>query len=357
MKKLIWCLVVVTLVASLMLTGCGASAPAPSPAPSPAPAPSGPVTDLQMIGATVGSGTYAINLGTAEMWNKYVTKPTRVNVSVRPYQAITETFKALDSGLVDITWAPAAFEFFISKGIGPYTPLGKRSFYKLAAGGQACPFIITTDPTVKTIADLKGKRVAAKKPGDEPLQNIKNAYFAANNMTDDDIKLLEFVAYTDCIRMLKEGTADAGMFLSSTLNPSVEELALSKDIYFINASDAEINAVISKEPYWFQTTIPAGTYKGQDKPVSIPSHMEGYFVRLDFDQERAYEMVKALYDHFDEFSAYHATVRYFSLDHAVSITRIYHPFAPGSVKYFKEKGKWTPEHEAKQQELLKAAGL
>ena len=346
MKKISVILLAVLLVSLVIFGGCAGQPGAP-----------GKSTDLTMIGATVGSGTYALNLGMAEMWNKHVQKPYPINVSVRSYQAITETFKALGSGQTDITWAPIPFEFLVSKGIGPYQPTGKQAFYKLFAGGQAVPFVITTDPNIKTIADLKGKKVAGKKTADPNLDDIRTAYFAANGMTDDDVKLIEFNAYTESVRMVKDGTADAGMFLSSALNPAVEELALSKTVYFVPISDSELKSIQAKGPYWYKAEIAAGTYKGQDSAVQVASHREGVYVGLDFDQKIAYEMMKAIYDNFDEFTGYHSTAKYWDIKAASAIERIFQPFAPGSVKYFKEKGVWTDEHEEMQKILLDQAGL
>ena len=120
MKKISVILLSVLLVSLVIFAGCAGQPSAP-----------GKSKDLTMIGATVGSGTYALNLGMAETWNKYVKKPYPINVSVRSYQAITETFKALGSGQTDITWAPIPFAFLSGRGIGPYQPTGKQACYKL----------------------------------------------------------------------------------------------------------------------------------------------------------------------------------------------------------------------------------
>ena len=342
MKKVSLILLMVILVSTIIFSNCTTQQPASSQA-----------KDLKMIGATVGSGTYALNLGMAEMWNKYVKNPHPVNVSVRSYQAVTETFKALNTGQTDISWAPIPFAFMSSKGIGPFQPDGPKTYYKLFSGGQAVPFVVTNDPNIKTIADMKGKKVAGKKTADPNLDDIRTAYFEANGMTDNDVKLIEFNQYTEAARMVKDGTADVGIFFSSALNPAVEELALSKTIYFISISDKELETISKKGPYWYKASIAPNTYKGQTSAIQIASHREGVYVRTDFDQDIAYEMVKAIYDHFKDFTAYHATAKYWDLEAAVAIERIFQPFAPGSIKYFKEKGVWTPEHEAKQEQLMK----
>lgn len=83
--------------------------------------------------------------------------------------------------------------------------------------------------------------------------------------------------------------------------------------------------------------------------------VDGIYVRHDFDQEMAYEMVKALYEHQQEFLAYHPTTRFWSIE-ANTAENLFHPFSLGTVKYFKEKGVWTAEKEAKQKQLLAEAG-
>jgi TRAP-type uncharacterized transport system substrate-binding protein len=68
--------------------------------------------------------------------------------------------------------------------------------------------------------------------------------------------------------------------------------------------------------------------------------------------------MKALYGHLDEFHAYHASAKDWSVKTALMANEsVFHPFSPGVVKYFQEIGAWTGEHEVRQKELLKEAGL
>lgn len=366
MKK-IFIITLATILGILMIfTSCSSETPAPGPAPASTPSPasqnlptpsSGPVKDMSMVGATVGSGAFAINVGMTEIWNKYVEKPTKVNISVRPYTATVAIMKDLDSGEADVVWAPSAFPFQISKGIGPYREYGKRSFYTLFEGGIGTVFVFTTDPDVKTIADLKGKKFSGKQLGSPPIDQVRTALLEANGMTDDDIRLVEYTSYSDCVQQVKEGTTDIGLTISSQLNPTVEELFISKDTHFIPFSDDEIGFILEKMPYRFPCVVPAGYYKGQDKDAPTTCSGEGVYVRHDFDPDLAYEMVKVLYEHHDELEAVHITAKHWSIEEAATMTRIFHPFSPGSIKYFKEIGIWNDEKEAKQQQLLKEAGL
>jgi TRAP transporter TAXI family solute receptor len=306
--------------------------------------------------ASAGSGTEAVTLGLAEMWFKYVEKPTKVRASVKPHTAIAEPLKLLDTGELDLTWAPGAFAFYMSRGVGPYKKYGKRSFYMLFKAQTAMTVIFTTDPNIKSVADWKGKRVTrrAASPTDD---SIRKGLFEFHGMTDDDVKLVPILSTGEGVRFLKEGVVDVVQMNTSIIASHIAELAEAKPIYFIPLTDGEIDSMLKKVPWYFRSDLPAGSYKGQDAAWSTIGDVSGIFTRSDFDEVLAYEMVKAVLDHEEELLAYHASARYWSLDYFASLKGLTYPFHPATVKYFKERKVWTAEHEAKQKERLEAAGL
>ena len=276
-----------------------------------------------------------------------------------PFTNFSEIPKNLDSGACDVTWMTASLAFPISKGIAQYKQYGKRSFYMMIHGGAGHLQLITTDPNIKSIADWKGKRVSGRGLANpQTFDLIRAALLSIYDMTDDDIKLIPSqMATQDMPRHLKEGVADVAIMTALTGAATIEELAVTKDIYFIPLSAEEQASVKAKLPYFASSVIPAGTYPKQDSDVPALVQTQGIFIRHDFDQELAYQMVKAMYEHQDELFKSHSNARFWDIKYAVQTEAIFHPYAPGTVRFLKEKGLWTPEAEAVQQKLLTEAGL
>ena len=90
-------------------------------------------------------------------------------------------------------------------------------------------------------------------------------------------------------------------------------------------------------------------------PEDIPAlgYVSGLFARDDLRPDIVYTLMKTLYDHFDEFKATHPVARYFSLDsNGCDPNFVSVPWHKGAVKYLKEMGRWTNEHEKLQKELV-----
>ena len=98
--------------------------------------------------------------------------------------------------------------------------------------------------------------------------------------------------------------------------------------------------------------IPKGTYTGHTKDALAPALSASLVVAENLSTETVYVIVKALFDHYNDFKLSHKTARYWTVKNALEKFHI--PFHDGAIKYFKEKGAWTAQTEKKQQELLSA---
>jgi TRAP transporter TAXI family solute receptor len=97
--------------------------------------------------------------------------------------------------------------------------------------------------------------------------------------------------------------------------------------------------------------IPGGTYRGQAKDALFPSLSASLVIAQGFSEEGAYQIVKALFDHYDDLKLVHKAARHWTS--AGSLKNFHVPFHDGAIRYFKEAGAWTSDHEKRQQELMR----
>lgn len=102
--------------------------------------------------------------------------------------------------------------------------------------------------------------------------------------------------------------------------------------------------------------IPAGTYRGQDKPVEIIVAPRTMVVTTKIPDSLVYEMLAALYEHMDQWYQFHPICKQVTWEAALSHLPV-GPYHAGAIKYYKAKGLWKPEHDELQAKKLSELGL
>ena len=101
-------------------------------------------------------------------------------------------------------------------------------------------------------------------------------------------------------------------------------------------------------------TFPAKTFPGQTKPVHLIG-MNSYFLsHPGVSAKTVYKVAKAIFENTKEFATYHKAARKWTLKRALKNVAL--PFHKGAIRYFKEKGVWTPALEANQKKLIAKSG-
>jgi TRAP transporter TAXI family solute receptor len=307
--------------------------------------------EFLVSGGPSGGGAYPVTIAIGELLNKYVTVPYKLKVVVQPITAMVESPKRLARGEVDIAWTVASTAYPAALGTGAFKDMSKVPMRVLFWGDPYAYHIYTTNSKIQSVSDLKGKRVAGELIGSPPTNIIRQAVFEAHGFSDKDVKVIPFRNPGECTQLVKEGMADAGMSTFSFHAVSIDEMTASKPVYFISLSKETIEKVLTKlGPMWIKVTIPANAYKGQTSEVPTIGGHGVVISRPDLDGTLAYSIVKAVYDHQKEFWSYHAAAKSWTLENTIAMWAI--PYHPGAIKYYKEKGIWKGNMDARQTRLL-----
>jgi TRAP transporter TAXI family solute receptor len=307
--------------------------------------------EFLVSGGPSGGGAYPVTIAIGELLNKYVTVPYKLKAVVQPITAMVESPKRLARGEVEIAWTSASTAYPAALGTGAFKDMGKVPMRVLFWGDPYAYHIYTTNSKIQSVSDLKGKRVAGELMGSPPTNIIRQAVFEAHGFSDKDVKVMPFRNINECSQLLKEGMADAVMTTTSFHAASIDEIIASKPVYFISLSEETIERVVAKMgPMWTKVTIPANAYKGQTSAVPTIGGYAVFICRPDLDETLAYSIVKAIYDHQQEFWGYHAGAKSWTLENTIAMWAI--PYHPGAIKYYKEKGIWKGNMDARQTRLL-----
>lgn len=194
--------------------------------------------------------------------------------------------------------------------------------------------VATQASGVKSVRDLKGKRVVLGPQGSGTEQNALQI-LEAHGLKESDLGKAERIDAAAAGDQIKDGRVDAAFFTTGLGSAVIIDTFISGKAVMVPVG-AEGEALRKKYPFYTMEKIPANTYKGQDREVTTPAVMAMMVARSDLPEELVYKFTKAIFDNLPQFHAAHAAAKSLTLQTAQNGMPI--PLHPGAEKLFKEKG-------------------
>lgn len=110
----------------------------------------------------------------------------------------------------------------------------------------------------------------------------------------------------------------------------------SKGIKLISLDQEHIDKIVAENPFFFETTIPGGTYTGIDNDTVVIGTRNNLVCARSVDEDVVYNVVKTIIEHQDELPDIHPQAKMFNKENAVDGALI--DIHPGAAKYYKEIG-------------------
>ena len=193
--------------------------------------------------------------------------------------------------------------------------------------------IVTCDPNIKTVADLKGKTVSIGASGSGVYFNAIDI-LGAYGLTEKDISPT-YQSFADSADSLKDGKIDAAFIVAGAPTTAITDLSTSKQAYLVALDDEHADKLVKQSDYYTKTTIKKGTYKGQDADITTVSVVAVVIVRDDVSEDDVYKLTADIFDNAKKLVSSHAKYAEISAKKGASITSV--PYHPGAAKYFKKK--------------------
>jgi len=296
--------------------------------------------------------TYVIAVAISKMITKYV---KGIDCNVKTFPGTIDWPEREEKGELDITMQSASTAYLAAMGEDTYSDHGPFKLWTGGFGSIAYEGIIARKGAgITTPADLKGKKWSALIPGSELMIRVVDAWLRAYNLSKNDVTVLSRASTTEMVESVRERRVDAISWPCYLKSPWATELAEGGHIEFISDTPEAIKK-ITEELYpglFIPTTMPANTYKGQDKPWATCGAVTLFTISDKLPEDLVYNIAKALWDNFDEWAGYHSDVEGYRLPNSIKPDSMIAPLHPGIVKYLKEKGYWKAEQEAKRNALL-----
>ena len=194
--------------------------------------------------------------------------------------------------------------------------------------------LVTMDPEIKSVTDLKGKAVSIGAPGSGVYFNAMDV-LAAAGLTEEDIKP-QYLSFGDSADGLKDGKIDAAFIVAGAPTAAISELCTTNSAYLVPI-DGDIAAkLMESSPFYTSYVIPAGTYNGQTEDVTTVTVKATLIVSASASEDAVYNLTKAIFDNAEAIAKENGKGAELSIENATSGMTA--PFHAGAAKYFAEKG-------------------
>ena len=198
--------------------------------------------------------------------------------------------------------------------------------------------VATVESTgIKTMKDLKGKRISTGAPGSATEVMAFRLLEAAGLDKDKDVKR-ERLSVAESVNAVKDRKIDAFFWVGGLPTAAVTDLANSPGMKIVMVDTAaEVPAMNKKYGnLYFRDVIPKTTYKGMDKDNNVISVANILVTSSKMSEKEAYDIVKAVFDNKIDLVRSHYEYINVTLDgQKAASTPV--PFHPGALRYFKEK--------------------
>ena len=294
------------------------------------------------LAACTPTGSTTMTMGTGGTAGTYYAYGAVLGNQIKTSSGVTVNVVSTDGSKANILGIAAGNYQLgtVQSDVMAYAWAGTRSFSEGAVssfrviGGLYAEAVqlITMNENIKSVADLKGKKVSIGASGSGVYFNAIDILTAAG-MTEQDI-IPQYQSFADSADALKDGKIDAAFIVAGAPTPAITELCTSSNAYLVPIDGDIASTLKASSPYYTDYVIPANTYKGQTADVTTVTVKATLIVSTTASEEAVYDITKAIFDNMGDIA--HDKAKELSLENATGGMAA--PFHKGAAKYFAEKG-------------------
>ena len=260
------------------------------------------------------------------------------SVTAKSSKGTQENIRRLAASEIEFGMSNAAIAYFAHLGEGEAWD-GKQEIRSVATlAPNICAFI-TLDKNIKTMADLKGKRVVLGPPG-AGFEAFLGPILEAHGLSYDDVEA-KHGSFLAASELLADGGADAAFMGGVPPNGIVKGLCQNHDVGFIKMNP-DMAETLKSLPFFAAATVKADVYSDleEDLPTVNCGSMQ-MITHSKVPEDVVYNFTKLLFENGDKIAEQHPAGKAIKPGNVVRNVGV--PFHPGAIKYYKEAGIWPED--------------
>jgi TRAP transporter TAXI family solute receptor len=245
---------------------------------------------------------------------------------------------AIRSGALESGFAQSDIVHWAYTGTGIYENRGRVENLRAIASlyQESIHLVARNGAGIRTMADLKGKRVSLDEPGSGTLVDAR-LILEAYGLTERDI-IAEYIKPAPAIVKIVADQLDAFFITAGYPTASVAELTATAGARLVPIDGPQAQRLLEQHSFFVSDTIPAGTYPGNEAIDTISVGAQ-WVVSAQVDERLIYDIVRALWNVNTRklLDKGHAKGKHITLENALNGISI--PLHPGAEKFYREMGK------------------
>jgi len=292
---------------------------------------------------TIGSGGvtgvyYPTGGAISRMVNKKIDE-YGLKVTVESTSGSVFNINAVLSGDLDFGIAQSDRQYQAYHGLAEWADLGRQTDLRsvFALHPEAITLIASEASEIRSVGDLKGKRVNLGNPGSGQLQNSRDV-LAAFGLTEDDI-IAEYVKEVEAPGLLQDGRLDAFFYTVGHPNGNIKEATSGRlKVYIVPIVGSEIDTLLAHNPYYSAAVIPHELYPSaiNKRDIETVGVKATLVTSVSADPEIVYAITREIFENLEEFKQLHPA--FATLTRRNMLEGLTVPLHPGALKFFDEVG-------------------
>ncbi|MBL8341055.1 MAG: TAXI family TRAP transporter solute-binding subunit [Rubrivivax sp.] len=243
----------------------------------------------------------------------------------------------IKAGELDLGFAQSDVQFNATKGVAQFKD-GAYGDLRAVFSVHPEPFTVVArkEAGAKGFADFKGKRFNVGNPGSGTRASMEEM-LAAMGWKMGDFSLASELKADEHGPALCDGKIDGFYYAVGHPSANIQDPTTSCGAQLVPLTGAAVDKLVADKPYYAKVTIPGGLYPNNPNATPTYGVLATVVASSKAPADTVYQVVKAVFDNFDEFKRLHPALANLSPQNMVK-DGLSAPLHEGALRYYKEKG-------------------
>jgi len=290
---------------------------------------------------TIGTGGvtgvyYAVGGAVCRLMNKDRAK-TGIRCSVESTGGSVFNANAIGTGEQEFGLAQSDVQFNAAKGEAQFK--GKAiADLRAVFSVHPEPFTVLArkEANIAKFEDFKGKRFNIGNPGSGTLASMEEL-LKQMGWTRADFSLAAELKADEQGTALCDNKIDGFFYGVGHPSAAIQDPTTACGAKLVPLTGSAVDALVAAHPYYAKVSIPGGMYANNPNPTPTYGVLATMMTSAKVPDQVVYDLVKAVFENFDEFKKLHPAFANLDPRHMVK-DGLSAPLHPGAIKYYKEKG-------------------
>lgn len=275
------------------------------------------------------AGTYfPLGVAIADILNSDI---PGANASAQSTGASVANINLLQQGKVDLIFAQNDVVYYAANGQEMFKDKKVDDLRGIATLYPETIQVISLDKNLKSLNQLRGKRIAVGPQGSGNEANAKHI-LKEYGISFKDV-IISNLSFADAIKALEEGSIDIAFVTAGQPTAAIEKLANEKEITLIGIDEQVASALIDKYPFYTRNVILANTYRNQSSAVQSVAVKAMLVVAARLDDRLTFDICKTIFANTERLTAAHPAAGHLNANNALDGMPV--PLAGGAEKYYR----------------------